>query len=253
MASVEIGRQVLIGISLVVIVAILWLRPRLRLVNEHEQIAVFRFGRLRKVSGPGLVLLFARLDTVQSFDTRVGAHSCSVEGIIFYGIPIALGLTLWIRVDLLKASTSDNLSTLSRAASLSEQERLDEVNALVQSVLRQNLLDFERRHPLPNEAPTAARVDAIRSYVSSQNEARTRMRRELLPRLWALGVVLSAEHQIEIMDFGLPDNVTEMLRQGEMIASLRQQLPGASDSDLAQVVTMVIERRSGSIEASWRK
>ncbi len=49
-------------LAILVIIALVYLAMSLRIVREHERYVIYRFGKLFKISGPGLLLLMPVVD-----------------------------------------------------------------------------------------------------------------------------------------------------------------------------------------------
>lgn len=59
------------GITVVVILVVLFLANAIRILNEYERGVIFRLGRVIRAKGPGLIILIPYVDRMQRVSLRL--------------------------------------------------------------------------------------------------------------------------------------------------------------------------------------
>lgn len=139
------------GITLIVILAALFLINAIRILNEYERGVVFRLGRVIRAKGPGLIILIPYIDRLQKVSLRLVATDVPPQDIITRdNVSIKVSAVIYFRVvDPVKAivSVENYLYATSQLAqttlrSVCGQAELDDllaerdkVNAHIQEIL----------------------------------------------------------------------------------------------------------------------
>ncbi len=89
----------LTSIAVFIIFIVLLLFSALRVLNEYERAVVFRLGRLLKVKGPGLIILWPIIDKMKKVSLRVIAFDVPTQDIITKdNVSIKVNAVVYFRV-----------------------------------------------------------------------------------------------------------------------------------------------------------
>ncbi len=70
------------GITVVVILVVLFLANAIRILNEYERGVIFRLGRVIRAKGPGLIILIPYVDRMQRVSLRLIATDVPPQDVI---------------------------------------------------------------------------------------------------------------------------------------------------------------------------
>jgi regulator of protease activity HflC (stomatin/prohibitin superfamily) len=139
------------GITLVVVLVILFLANAIRILNEYERGVIFRLGRVINAKGPGLILLIPYIDRMQKVSLRLIATDVPPQDVITRdNVSVKVSAVIYFRViDPVKAIVSvENFlyatsqlaqTTLRSVCGQGELDDLlaerDKINAHIQEIL----------------------------------------------------------------------------------------------------------------------
>jgi regulator of protease activity HflC (stomatin/prohibitin superfamily) len=139
------------GISLIVVLVVLFLANAIRILNEYERGVIFRLGRVIQAKGPGLILLIPYIDRLQKVSLRLIATDVPPQDVITRdNVSVKVSAVIYFRVvDPVKAivSVENYLYATSQLAqttlrSVCGQGELDDllaerdkINAHIQTIL----------------------------------------------------------------------------------------------------------------------
>jgi len=238
-----VGSFILFLLGLVVLFALLRLRPRMRVVREEERLVVYRLGRFYDVLGPGPVWLRGGgLNTIErTLNARNEPLDSSVDGLLIYGIPFGLSFNLWIRFDP-KATVCQDLGRrqakerLMHVAFLSDSERRDQMEIELREAVQGVLAKLQREHQLPTNATLIDRILPVIPHGPMSEAMVIDMRAALISGLASLGVVLDTNHPIKIVRLHLSEDLIRGFGRDRTLTMLRQRCPGVPDDRLLQMV-----------------
>jgi regulator of protease activity HflC (stomatin/prohibitin superfamily) len=139
------------GISLIVILVVLFLANAIRILNEYERGVIFRLGRVINAKGPGLIILIPYIDRLQKVSLRLIATEVPPQDVITRdNVSVKVSAVIYFRViDPVKAIVSvENFlyatsqlaqTTLRSVCGQGELDDLlserDKINAHIQEIL----------------------------------------------------------------------------------------------------------------------
>jgi regulator of protease activity HflC (stomatin/prohibitin superfamily) len=139
------------GISLIVVLVVLFLANAIRILNEYERGVIFRLGRVIDAKGPGLIILIPYIDRLQKVSLRLIATDVPPQDVITRdNVSVKVSAVIYFRVvDPVKAiiSVENYLYATSQLAqttlrSVCGQGELDDllaerdkINAHIQAIL----------------------------------------------------------------------------------------------------------------------
>ncbi len=96
------------GISLIVILVVLFLANAIRILNEYERGVIFRLGRVIRAKGPGLIILIPYIDRLQKVSLRLIATDVPPQDVITRdNVSVKVSAVIYFRVvDPVKAIVS---------------------------------------------------------------------------------------------------------------------------------------------------
>jgi regulator of protease activity HflC (stomatin/prohibitin superfamily) len=139
------------GISIIVVLVVLFLANAIRILNEYERGVIFRLGRVIQAKGPGLIILIPYIDRMQRVSLRLIATDVPPQDVITRdNVSVKVSAVIYFRVvDPVKAiiSVENYLYATSQLAqttlrSVCGQGELDDllserdkINAHIQEIL----------------------------------------------------------------------------------------------------------------------
>jgi regulator of protease activity HflC (stomatin/prohibitin superfamily) len=96
------------GISIIVVLVVLFLANAIRILNEYERGVIFRLGRVIRAKGPGLILLIPYIDRMQRVSLRLIATDVPPQDVITRdNVSVKVSAVIYFRVvDPVKAIVS---------------------------------------------------------------------------------------------------------------------------------------------------
>ena len=139
------------GISIIVVLVVLFLANAIRILNEYERGVIFRLGRVIRAKGPGLIILIPYIDRMQRVSLRLIATDVPPQDVITRdNVSVKVSAVIYFRVvDPVKAIVSvENFlyatsqlaqTTLRSVCGQGELDDLlaerDKINAHIQEIL----------------------------------------------------------------------------------------------------------------------
>lgn len=139
------------GVSIVVILVILFLANAVRILNEYERGVIFRLGRVIKAKGPGLILLIPVIDRMQKVSLRLVTQEVPSQDVITRdNVSVKVSAVVYFRVtdsvkaivsveNYLYATSQLSQTTLRSVCGQAEMDDLlaerDKINAQIQEIL----------------------------------------------------------------------------------------------------------------------
>jgi regulator of protease activity HflC (stomatin/prohibitin superfamily) len=98
----------LYGISIIVVLVVLFLANAIRILNEYERGVIFRLGRVIQAKGPGLIILIPYIDRMQRVSLRLIATDVPPQDVITRdNVSVKVSAVIYFRVvDPVKAIVS---------------------------------------------------------------------------------------------------------------------------------------------------
>ena len=139
------------GITVVVILVVLFLANAIRILNEYERGVIFRLGRVIRAKGPGLIILIPYVDRMQRVSLRLIATDVPPQDVITRdNVSIKVSAVIYFRVvdpvksvitveNYLYATSQLAQTTLRSVCGQAELDDLlaerDKINAHIQEIL----------------------------------------------------------------------------------------------------------------------
>jgi len=139
------------GITVVVILVVLFLANAIRILNEYERGVIFRLGRVIRAKGPGLIILIPYVDRIQRVSLRLIATDVPPQDVITRdNVSIKVSAVIYFRVvdpvksvitveNYLYATSQLAQTTLRSVCGQAELDDLlaerDKINAHIQEIL----------------------------------------------------------------------------------------------------------------------
>lgn len=249
----------IIGFILLVIIIGLAIRAMTRVVPHEERLVIYRIGRFHRVAGPGLVVVFPRLDEAKrTYRVRDQPLEVTVGGLFPYGVPSEMTLNLWCRFDLEQAAGGDR-ERLANLVQFGDGERRQQVQIKVQEALIHQIAELQERRPPPPNASLQDRIIALAPGSPPYNELLWAVKHELQQTLPSVGAILNPNQSITLTKRNISDEIIEALKRahGREIDSkwltdyadnLRQRFPSISNAVLAQMLASVEGVDAGKVQ-----
>ena len=226
---------ILLGFIAVLILAALF---EVRTVDQGEQIVVNEMGRVRRVSGPGPVVLMRGRDKVaRTIDCRNRKKTMTVSDYI-NGIPFDYTLEFWCRTDLNRAAQVSGMR-LDDLAVFDDHERDGYVRTKVRAALQEGLRVLEDAAEPAESATQVDRLLPVLPAVPSARSLLSFMTEELKQTLPTVGVLFSPEHPLAITDVRFNEDVTGSLSRGHVVKLMREQFPDMTPDMLMQTLMSI--------------
>ncbi|MGV8074484.1 MAG: slipin family protein [Syntrophobacteraceae bacterium] len=139
------------GLTVIVILAILFFANAIRILNEYERGVIFRLGRVIKAKGPGLILLIPIIDRMQKVSLRLVAQEVPSQDVITRdNVSVKVSAVIYFRVtdpvkavvsveNYLYATSQLSQTTLRSICGQGEMDDLlaerDKINAQIQEIM----------------------------------------------------------------------------------------------------------------------
>ncbi len=139
------------GISVVIVLVILFFANAIRILNEYERGVIFRLGRVIKAKGPGLILLIPVIDRMQKVSMRLVAQEVPSQDVITRdNVSVKVSAVIYFRVtdpvkavvtveNFLYATSQLSQTTLRSVCGQAEMDDLlaerEKINSEIQEIL----------------------------------------------------------------------------------------------------------------------
>jgi regulator of protease activity HflC (stomatin/prohibitin superfamily) len=139
------------GISIIVVLVVLFLANAIRILNEYERGVIFRLGRVIRAKGPGLIILIPYIDRMQRVSLRLIATDVPPQDVITRdNVSVKVSAVIYFRVvdpvkaiisveNFLYATSQLAQTTLRSVCGQGELDDLlserDKINAHIQEIL----------------------------------------------------------------------------------------------------------------------
>ena len=139
------------GIGIFVLIVVLYILMSIKILNEYERGVVFRLGRVIGAKGPGVILVFPVIDSMNKIDLRVVTLDIPPQDVITRdNVTVKVNAVVYFRVidpnkavievqNYLYATSQLSQTTLRSVLGQSELDELlahrDKINQLLQTIL----------------------------------------------------------------------------------------------------------------------
>ncbi|MFZ1505872.1 MAG: SPFH domain-containing protein [Anaerolineae bacterium] len=235
----DVGQISALAVGLAFVIGVIFMKPDLRTVPQEERLVIYRMGHFDHIAGPGLVLLWLRIDKIQrAINVREQPTTYTVDNLFIYGVPIALTFSIWSAFDPVQAAGDDHAGQM-RLVVFSEYERQSQVILALRNILVQELGAIEQTYPLPAQATMGDRILPIIPGLPVCNRMLENLRNRLQADMRTIGFVLNPTRPILITGIKPPESVMKGFDRERVMSFLRPQFPNLPDDVLAQLYTSI--------------
>jgi hypothetical protein len=208
-------------------------------IRDGQQLVVYRLGRFHRLVNPGLGLVWRSFETVeQTINQRDQPHDLVLDGFFVYDIPFGYTLNLWYRNDPAGVAGADR-ARLAHLVQFDDDERRNQVAAIVRNAMVHSLTEVQKSHPLPNNSTFVQKLLPIFPGTPGNLDLIDRLGKELVGALPAIGVVVNQAQPIVIKKIHVSDDLVANFRRGRTVALLREQVPDLSQPMLMHMLSAI--------------
>lgn len=247
----------LVIVALVVLFGLL--KASIKLVPQTKRLVIYRLDRFSRIAGPGFTLVLPKIEKIEkTLEVRDHPLEVPVPGIIAYGVYNNLTLSLWCRVDLVQAANGDK-EKLTKLVQMSEIERERQLQVKLRDVVANQVVELQRRMPLPKEADTLVRLMALTPGTDHYKALRQGIMTELEEALPSVGYILNTGQPIVLTGRIIPDKIIQAIERGQgrdvdsrflrqVARELHKEFPDASHVVLAQILASLEGVDTGKLQ-----
>lgn len=189
-------------IGVIIAIALLYFAIRITIgfvksstvVHQGEAVIINRSGRFNRVAGPGIVIVYPKIENIQrTIETRNRPLDVSIPDILAYGVLHKMTLNFWCSFEPQKLAAGDK-AKMAELVGKKESERQSQIEARLRDMLESQITVLQEQMPIPEKS--ADRINALASGSTRANALKKKLTYDLKNTLASLGLVLDTQRPI---------------------------------------------------------